>query len=563
MLHGACTRTAAWLAALSWAVVHQPLASTNYEPTTCADTPGWSNGWSGCAWMDGGKDPALCAPTPNASWPSTSGWTCEYYRQQGLCGKLNGDVKEIRTSSRGIMYNFPEKNCCGCEDQDDTTCNRQVGASCAFSLCGFSHGPAYCHNLSSCLCMPGHCADTEGFCALTVTETKTSTGTGSEATVTTESVCKDAVGWTNGWSGCAYEDGGKNPAYCPPTPGASWPSTVGWTCEYYRAKGLCIDNNVSAAWSGGSLHNYPEFNCCGCGPVRDITCNRNTGGTCKLGACDKSRGPTECVDGKCICLRGHCGSTNGVCSLEIDPSMALTPEEAVKQASDAAKTAGINAAKTAGTAGKNAVQEVMAGATAAGSSAVGAGLPLHKAAEAVAAASGSAASAAKATPAQAAAATAMWVQEQAKADPSVTATEVQSLSAKAAAKAASIAASDAFLTPSQAAYATEAAAVAGAVSAGASPQAAQEMAIVAVAKDGDETSSADVRVVADQSDFRNQLTAKNTSSVGSVVGCILLLVAVLGCCFWCYRRSSARKNIWSRAGSDEETQAFAASDESE
>ena len=30
-----------------------------------------------------------------------------------------------------------------------------------------------------------------------------------------------------GWSGCAYEEGGKDPRLCKPTLGAAWPSTLG------------------------------------------------------------------------------------------------------------------------------------------------------------------------------------------------------------------------------------------------------------------------------------------------------------------------------------------------
>ncbi|CAK9078867.1 Uncharacterized protein SCF082_LOCUS37651 [Durusdinium trenchii] len=216
------------------------------------DTPGWSNGWSGCAWLPGGKDPALCRPTINASWPSTAGWTCEYYRQQGLCGQKDGTVKEIRQSARGSLHMWPEKNCCGCEAQDDTTCNRQTGKVCALT-CGYSNGPAYCHNFSRCLCLPGHCASSDGICSL---ETKQDVGSKSSVPI-----CRDTPDWTNGWSACAYEEGGRNPAWCRSTPGASWPSTLGLlTAGYYRANGLCKEGKVNS-WASGELHNYPEYNC--------------------------------------------------------------------------------------------------------------------------------------------------------------------------------------------------------------------------------------------------------------------------------------------------------------
>ncbi|CAE7565079.1 unnamed protein product [Symbiodinium microadriaticum] len=346
----------------------------------CRDTPGWSNGWSGCAWLPGGKDPALCRPTINASWPSTSGWTCEYYRQQGLCGKLNGVVREIRQSARGRLHNWPEKNCCGCESQDDTSCNRQTGKSCAleFGFCGASRGPAYCHNLSTCLCLPGHCASTEGYCSLQVPVQEFATPSASPASTT----CRDTPDWANGWSACAYEEGGRNSAWCKPTPGAVWPSTMGWTCAYYREKGLCKNRNIST-WAMGKMHNYPERNCCGCHAVQNTTCNRNTGGLCSFGFCDPSRGPTVCVDGKCLCQEGHCGTTAGVCSLTVEAIEAslLTPE-GVHEAAGQATKAGISAAEAARTAGKSAADDVNAAATAAGRAAIRAGLSREQAAEA-------------------------------------------------------------------------------------------------------------------------------------------------------------------------------------
>ncbi|CAK9112653.1 unnamed protein product [Durusdinium trenchii] len=337
----------------------------------CQDTPGWSNGWSGCAWLPGGKDPALCRPTINASWPSTAGWTCEYYRQQGLCGQKDGTVKEIRQSARGSLHMWPEKNCCGCEAQDDTTCNRQTGKVCALT-CGYSNGPAYCHNFSRCLCLPGHCASSDGICSL---ETKQDVGSKSSVPI-----CRDTPDWTNGWSACAYEEGGRNPAWCRSTPGASWPSTLGWTCEYYRANGLCKEGKVNS-WASGELHNYPEYNCCGCHKPSNTTCNRNTGGICFMGVCDKSRGPTVCVDGKCLCQEGHCGTTTGTCSLTVDSyNEPLTPE-GVKEATGEATHAGISAAEAAESAGKNAAQDVQAAAKAAGQAALRSGLSAENAAE--------------------------------------------------------------------------------------------------------------------------------------------------------------------------------------
>lgn len=420
----------------------------------CQDTPSWSNGWSGCAWLPGGKDPTLCRPTINASWPSTAGWTCEYYRQQGLCGEKNGAVKEIRQSARGALHNWPEKNCCGCESQDDTTCNRQTGKLCAleFGTCGFSQGPAYCHNFTQCLCLPGQCADSSGICSLSTKEVLT--------TNVTQSMCRDTPDWTNGWSGCAYEEGGKDPRLCKPTLGAAWPSTLGWTCEYYRTKGLCKDGTVEK-WAMGEMHNYPEYNCCGCQKPSSTKCNRNTGGICLLGVCDSSRGPTECVKGQCLCQQGHCGTTTGVCSLTVDSyNQPLTPE-GIQQATGKATDAGISAAEAARSSGKNAAEDVDAAARAAGQAAVRAGLSGEDAAEAAATAAGEAAVSAKATPAQAADAAAKWARHEAE-SAGLSQHDQAKAAAKAAARAASKAARAVFLTEQQSSYA----AFAGAVKAG-------------------------------------------------------------------------------------------------
>merc|ERR1712007_222914 len=36
------------------------------------------------------------------------------------------------------------------------------------------------------------------------------------------------------------------------------------------------------------------------------TCDVNTGGSCEILSCDQSRGPTVCVDGKCLCAHNTC-----------------------------------------------------------------------------------------------------------------------------------------------------------------------------------------------------------------------------------------------------------------
>ncbi|CAK9078752.1 Uncharacterized protein SCF082_LOCUS37607 [Durusdinium trenchii] len=503
----------------------------------CQDTPGWSNGWSGCAWLPGGKDPALCRPTINASWPSTAGWTCEYYRQQGLCGQKDGTVKEIRQSARGSLHMWPEKNCCGCEAQDDTTCNRQTGKVCALT-CGYSNGPAYCHNFSRCLCLPGHCASSDGICSL---ETKQDVGSKSSVPI-----CRDTPDWTNGWSACAYEEGGRNPAWCRSTPGASWPSTLGWTCEYYRANGLCKEGKVNS-WASGELHNYPEYNCCGCHKPSNTTCNRNTGGICFMGVCDKSRGPTVCVDGKCLCQEGHCGTTTGTCSLTVDSyNEPLTPE-GVKEATGEATHAGISAAEAAESAGKNAAQDVQAAAKAAGQAALRSGLSAENAAEAAADAAAEAAVAAKATPQQAADAAAQWVRHQAESS-GLGQHDQAEAAAKAASKAAEKAARAVFLTEEQSKYAGFASAVKAGLEAGLSTHQAE-----ALAMSVQDFGSHDAKEKgAEKESFGPDMIQDSSSSSGSnpmtqffsgPFLLLLLLAGLVSICYFCQRGSFARRRI--------------------
>jgi len=535
----------------------QPTVSDGTQPkqfsATCQDTPGWSNGWSGCAWLDHGKDPALCRPTPNATWPSTSGWTCEYYRQQGLCGKRNGAVKEIRESARGLLHNWPEKNCCGCEEQDDTTCNRQTGKTCAFNLCGSSQGPAYCHNLSSCLCLPGHCASTDGICSLEVTVTpathaaKTAAPTAATPAVQAkvEQVCQDTPDWSNGWSGCAYEEGGKNPDWCRILPGTSWPSTSGWTCEYYRMKGICKNGDVPD-WAAGPLRNYPEYNCCGCRQQVDTTCNRNTGGHCRFGLCDQSRGPTVCVNGECLCQPGHCGTTTGVCSLTVAQAEAMSSQEVMKQATGA----GESAAEAARMAGKSAEGEVIAAATAAGDSALRNGATLEQAAQAAAIAAGKAAATAHATPAQAGRGVAEWVQKQYAAKGTTGGDEVL-VAAKAAATAAKEAGEGAFLRKEQVDYAMQEAAARAAMAQGMDLQQALEVAGKATGTGGEEGD-----MLARQS-REAPAVSQGSESHGWVVWLVVLVCLLLAGAgiYYAKKKMSQRRGIYG-GYADEESKAF-------
>eukprot|EP00930_Biecheleria_cincta_P043694 TRINITY_DN29987_c0_g1_i1.p1 TRINITY_DN29987_c0_g1~~TRINITY_DN29987_c0_g1_i1.p1 ORF type:complete len:566 (+),score=85.18 TRINITY_DN29987_c0_g1_i1:143-1840(+) len=525
---------------------------------TCKDTPGWANGWSGCAWLHGGKDPTLCRPTPNASWPSTMGWTCDYYRQQGLCGMAT-EIKEIRATARGQFHNYPEKNCCGCEAQDDTTCNRQTGKTCSFSICGYSQGPSYCHNLSSCLCLPGHCADSEGICSLMV---KKPVKTGSPVSTPQTEECRDTPGWSNLWSGCAYQPGGKDTAWCKVTPGGQWPSTMGWTCEYYRAKGLCQKGTMKN-FSKGALHNYPEFNCCGCRTPTSTTCNRNTGGSCLLGLCDASRGPTVCdpVTHKCMCQEGHCGSTNGVCTLNVE--VHETAAELQKEAAGEATAAGVSAATAATHIGKSVRERVIAGATAAGDAAIRAGLPLQVAATSAADAAGAAAPHAYASPQDAADAVAAWVKSQAQKS-RVTHREQTEIVAKAAARAAEKAARGSWLRQDQIEYATQAAAMKAAIECGLPSEEAARLAATVLHRNASTVGATSVKQITD--DDAPSSSDGHSNRMKWAAALIVVILAVVGCGVLAYKNGSTRRNsgrYGGGSGHEDELRGFTDGDSSD
>lgn len=68
--------------------------------SNCTDTPGWTNGWAGCAVEPGGHDPEACKP---------NGWSCKAYAEKGWC--RNGTAVADKL---GAKFHHPEINCCAC-----------------------------------------------------------------------------------------------------------------------------------------------------------------------------------------------------------------------------------------------------------------------------------------------------------------------------------------------------------------------------------------------------------------------------------------------------------------
>merc|ERR1712137_559553 len=77
------------------------------------------------------------------------------------------------------------------------------------------------------------------------------------------------------------------------------------TCKWVNCTGSWGDNvectdvdNICKCKAGYCLN---KDNIC-----TNNMCDVDTGGTCEVESCDESRGPTICVDGKCLCAHNTC-----------------------------------------------------------------------------------------------------------------------------------------------------------------------------------------------------------------------------------------------------------------
>lgn len=127
-------------------------------------------------------------------------------------------------------------------------------------------------------------------------------------------VCEDTPGWNNGWAQCGLREEGKDPTLCAPVAGGAWPSVQGYTCKFYAQK-LCVNGQYKTFAMGPALKS-PEKNCCACKgfKVQD-KCNQDTGGECHVLPCNKWRGPSKCIDGKCMCQDQYCANSAGTCTM--------------------------------------------------------------------------------------------------------------------------------------------------------------------------------------------------------------------------------------------------------
>eukprot|EP00811_Abedinium_folium_P012618 NODE_21709_length_740_cov_4.680261.p2 GENE.NODE_21709_length_740_cov_4.680261~~NODE_21709_length_740_cov_4.680261.p2 ORF type:complete len:182 (-),score=35.66 NODE_21709_length_740_cov_4.680261:195-713(-) len=89
--------------------------------------------------------------------------------------------------------------------------------------------------------------------------------------------------------------------------------------HYFEIAGVCnrTHDHVGLCYNPSSQRDYvqclrhgifPSYSCPPAVPAkcRFEVCNADSTGSCWLFACDKTRGPTMCVDSKCICKPNHC-----------------------------------------------------------------------------------------------------------------------------------------------------------------------------------------------------------------------------------------------------------------
>lgn len=277
-----------------------------------------------------------------------------------------------------------------------------------------------------------------------------------------------------------------------------------------------------------------------------------------MGLCDASRGPTVCdpVTHKCMCQEGHCGSTNGVCTLDVE--VHETAEELEKEAAGEATAAGVSAATAATQIGKDVRERVVAGATAAGDAAIRAGLPFQVAATSAADAAGAAAPSAYASPQDAADAVAAWVKNQARKS-GISTHEQAQIVAKAAARAAEKAAKGSWLRQDQIEYATQAAAMKAAIECGLPSEKAAQLAATVLHRNATAVGAAKQAV------HGNAQTSSEDHSDRMKWAAALAVasLAVVGCGVLAYKNGSARQNSGRYDGNKDELRGFTDGDSSE
>lgn len=155
-------------------------------------------------------------------------------------------------------------------------CEDQTSGTCYFFPCDASRGETFC-NWGKCICKPGYCLQ-GGTCQRTPNS----------------SFCQGDTGGTCRMLGCS--DRGEV-------------QSCGWGTGYHCLckPGFCAEQATD--------HSGSQRTRC-VGPDR---CEVATGGTCHVFGCMESRGPTECVNGQCLCPKGFCSRSALSCNFQQDP----------------------------------------------------------------------------------------------------------------------------------------------------------------------------------------------------------------------------------------------------
>lgn len=82
-----------------------------------------------------------------------------------------------------------------------------------------------------------------------------------------------------------------------------------WSCSASRGPTMCRSSQCRCTAGYCAVHGV-----CTERTVKDsVSCNRNTGGSCRFMGCSSWRGAVDCLDGECVCQYGFCSADDGSC----------------------------------------------------------------------------------------------------------------------------------------------------------------------------------------------------------------------------------------------------------
>jgi len=253
-----------------------------------------------CAWL-------ACSASRGPTYCHEGKCLCqeEYCSEAGKCVKAESMKKPTDPAPPNIPEIFKD------------VCQKDTGGTCSTLSCDSSRGPVDCIN-GHCVCQYGYCA-VSGTCVNTC-ETET-TGTCEHLDCNTDRGPVDCVDGK-----CVCQEGtcaDANQYSCSHPCEEDSGGTCSWlACKSSRGPTMCIDGKCLCQHGycsqGGtclqriSMVNYTKPDPPDIPEIFTDVCQKDTGGTCTTFACAERRGPTACIDGKCVCQYGYC-AVNGEC----------------------------------------------------------------------------------------------------------------------------------------------------------------------------------------------------------------------------------------------------------